>query len=172
MGRSKAWIAGVVAGIALAAAPAGASAAAGDLDPTFSSDGKVSLESAGPFVARALAVQADGRLVVAGSSCEPGPSGDGTCRTDGGSSFRIARLTPDGGLDPEFGANGLVTTPIGSGRSQAFDVLARADGTIVAGGVAVSGGRDVLALVRYTARGELDPSFGSGGVVLQPVGDG
>ena len=51
-------------------------------------------------------------------------------------------------------------------------MLARADGTIVAGGVAVQADRDVLALVRYTARGELDPTFGTGGVVLQPVGDG
>src|SRR6478672_9496561 len=128
-------------------APALAKAAAGDLDPAFSGDGQVSLAGAGSFVARAVAIAPDGRIVVAGSSCQPDPvTADGTCLDDGAASFRLARLTADGGLDPEFGDNGLVTTPIGAGRSQALDLLVLPSGAIVAGGAARdAGGHDVLA---------------------------
>lgn len=147
-----------------------ARAAAGDPDPAFSDDGRVALLSAGPFVARAVALQANGRILVGGAWCDPGASGDATCLADGDSSFRLARLTADGGLDSEFGDRGFVTTQIGSGRSQAFDVLALDDGSIVAGGVAHEGGHDVFALARYDQRGALDRSFGDNGVVLAPVG--
>jgi uncharacterized delta-60 repeat protein len=154
--------------------PAGAGAAPGELDPSFSGDGRVALTGAGSFVVRAIAVQPDGRIVVAGSFCEPAAgSEDATCLSDGAANIRLARLTPDGGLDPEFGDNGLVTTPVGSGRSQALDVVVLPSGAILAGGTARDGeGRDVLALVRYDARGALDPAFGSGGIALQRVGDG
>ncbi|MEA2293442.1 MAG: hypothetical protein QOE86_1081 [Solirubrobacteraceae bacterium] len=177
MGSWKRWATAgmVVAALAgVAGGPPAALAGAGDLDPAFSGDGRVSLPGAGPFVPRALAIQPDGRIVAAGSSCQPAAaSGDATCLTDGDASFRLARLTPDGGVDPEFGDNGLVTTPIGSGRSQALDVLVEPSGAIVAGGAARDAqGQDVLALARYDARGALDPTFGIGGIVLQPVGTG
>jgi uncharacterized delta-60 repeat protein len=152
--------------------PAAAGAGAGDLDPSFSTDGKVSLVSAGPFVARAVAVQADGRILVGGYSCTPGPSKNGLCASDGDSSFRVARFTPDGGLDSEWGDGGLVTTPVGKGRSQIFDLLVT-DGGIVAGGVARDEqGRDTFAMVRYDNRGAVDTSFGDKGAVFTAVGKG
>ncbi len=163
----------LAAGLALAGAPA-AAAAPGDLDPAFSSDGRLAVVPAsdGSFVARAATVVAGDRLLVGGASCAPGPSRDATCLTDGDSSFRLVRLSPDGGLDAEFGAGGFVTTPLGDGRSQAFDLLPLPDGSVVAGGVARLAGRDVFALVRYDARGARVRSFGVDGVVLQPVGLG
>lgn len=162
----------MLAAVIMACGAPPARAAAGDPDPAFSDDGRVALLSAGPFVARAVALQDNGRILVAGAWCDPGTSGDATCLADGDSSFRLARVTTDGGLDSDFGDRGLVTTPIGSGRSQAFDLLALGDGSVVAGGVARKGDRDVFALVRYDRRGALDRSFGDDGVVLQPVGDG
>ena len=83
-----------------------AAAAPGDLDPTFSGDGRVSLAAAGSFVARAVALQDDGRIVVAGASCDPDPAtGDATCLREGASSFRIARLTRVyGGPSPRWRA--------------------------------------------------------------------
>ena len=161
-------LAAALAVFALAAAPA--AAAPGDLDPSFSNDGRVStLTSPDTFVARAVAVQPDGRIIVAGYSCDTG-----TCGPTGDSSFRLVRYTADGGLDTDFGDGGMVTTAIGAGRSQAYDVLLLPDGRIVAGGVA---SMDVLdpgsfALAGYLPDGRLDPGFGSGGRVLMRVGAG
>src|SRR3954451_19600918 len=112
---------------ALAAAPA--TAAPGDLDPSFSGDGRAStLASRDTFVARAVAVQPDGRIVVAGYSCDTG-----TCGPTGNSSFRLLRYAADGGLDTGFASGGMVTPALGAGRPQAFDVVVRPDGRIVAG---------------------------------------
>lgn len=150
-----------------------ARAAAGDLDPSFSGDGKVSLIAEGTFVARGLALQGDGRIVAAGYACDPGDSASGVCTIDGDSSFRVARLTADGGLDPEFGNGGTVTTSVGSARSQAFDVLVQPDGRIVVGGTARDAdGRDAFALVRYDAGGQVDRGFADQGVALTPIGIG
>jgi uncharacterized delta-60 repeat protein len=161
-------LAPALAALAICAPPAGA--ARGDLDVSFSGDGRVStLTSPDTFVPRAVAVQPDGRIVVAGYSCDTG-----TCGPTGDSSFRLVRYTPDGGLDTDFGAGGMVTTAVGIGRAQAFDVVVRANGTIVAGGVATDGTSDAgsFALVGYRANGTLDPSFGAGGRVITHVGSG
>jgi uncharacterized delta-60 repeat protein len=147
-----------------------AGAAPGDLDPSFGGDGRVALPAAGAFVPRAVAIDRRQRIVIAGYRCEPVPGGDGTCLADGNSSFRLARLTRDGGLDPEFGANGFVTTPLGDGRSQALDVTIDGKGRLVAAGVARLGSRDVFALARYLPDGSLDASFGAGGTALIPAG--
>src|SRR4051794_8091890 len=154
--------------LALGASPA--AAAPGDLDPSFSGDGRVStLTSPDTFVARAIAVQPDGRIVVAGYSCDTG-----TCGPTGDSSFRLLRYTADGGLDTDFGQGGMVTTATGAGRSQAFDVVVRPDGDIVAGGVASMDAADPgsFALPAYRPDGRLDRGFGVGGRVVMRVGAG
>ncbi len=114
-------------------------------------------------------MQPDGRIVVAGYSCNTG-----TCGPTGDSSFRLLRYTSDGGLDTDFGQGGMVTTAVGVGRSQAFDVIVRADGSIVAGGVASADALDPgsFALVGYKPNGTLDATFGTGGRVITPVGEG
>jgi len=71
-------------------------AAAGDLDPTFGTDGKVTTDSGQPDTAAALAVQADGKLVAAGGGF--GILGQ----------FKLARYLPSGALDPSFGTGGKV----------------------------------------------------------------
>lgn len=155
------------------AGAAPAVAAPGDPDPSFSSDGLVAALGGDGFVPRAVAVQRDGRIVVAGYSCAPTRAADGTCRRSGASSFRMTRYTADGGLDTEFGGSGVVTTAVGSTRSQAFDVLLQPDGRIVLAGVARDGGgRDGFALVRYDAAGNLDRSFGERGSSITRVGSG
>lgn len=157
----------------LCAGPAPASAEPGDLDPSFSSDGLVAALGGDGFVPRAVAVQGDGKIVVAGYSCAPTEAADGTCRRSGASSFRMTRYTADGGLDTEFGSSGVVTTAVGTTRSQAFDVLLQPDGRIVLAGVARDGGgRDGFALVRYDAAGAVDRSFGERGTMITPVGSG
>jgi len=111
----------------------------------------------------ALALQGDGRIVVAGNAS----SADATL-----SEFALARFMPDGRLDASFGQGGKVTTnfvgvKLGGVSNIATAVLVQPDGRIVAGG----GASDCahcphrLALARYLADGSLDPSFGAGGRV-------
>jgi len=72
--------------------------ARGALDPTFGEGGKIRTRFADGSSAHAVALQADGKIVVAGSS---------------GGDFALARYARDGSLDESFGTAGLVTTPLG-----------------------------------------------------------
>ena len=118
-------------------------AAPGDLDVSFSGDGKQTTDFGGSDLAAAVAVQADGKIVVAGSS-------DGN--------FALARYGVDGALDPSFSGDGLVTTDIG-GTDDGQGVAIQPDGKIVVAG----GSEGNFALARYTTGGGLDPSFSGDG---------
>jgi uncharacterized delta-60 repeat protein len=139
-------------------------AAGGDLDPTFGGDGTVSIDSPGGGVANAVAIQADGKIVVAG----------GTAYGRKNPRFVLARAGADGTLDRTFGRNGIVTTDFGRrGEEAALGVAVQPDGKIVAVGFAgarryygLSSGRNPrIAIARYEADGMLDPSFGGDGKV-------
>ena len=144
----------VAAGVIAAALPA----ARGDLDPTFGSAGKVTTDFGGDDKAWGLAVQPDGRAVVAGGRFDPGPSDD----------FVLARYTKSGALDPTFDGDGKVTTDFGGRADGADDVAIQADGKIVAAGSGFPAQvRPVdFALARYNRAGTLDGTFGDGGKVL------
>jgi uncharacterized delta-60 repeat protein len=129
----------------------------GSLDPSFGTGGKVTTDFA-PFNSQAssVAIQADGKIVAAGSA---------------GSDFALARYTSDGSLDTSFGTGGKVTTDFGPFGSGASSVAIQADGKIVAAGSAGSDffatgklGSD-FALARYNSDGSLDTTFGTGGKV-------
>ena len=142
------------AGVLGAALPA----ARGHLDPTFGSGGKVTTDFGGNETALGLAVQADGRAVLAGTRFDPGPSDD----------FVLARYTASGALDTTFDRDGKVTTDFGGGSDGARDVVVQADGKIVAAGSGFPAqGRPLdFALARYNRDGTLDSTFGDGGKVL------
>jgi uncharacterized delta-60 repeat protein len=131
----------------------------GSLDPTFGSGGKVLTSFFGhggnPFE---VVIQADGRIVVAGTSS----SGIG------GADFALARYLPDGRLDASFGSGGKVLTDFRNGTNDiGLAATIQSDGKIVAAGLSDAGGRnDDFALARYLADGGLDPGFGTGGKVL------
>lgn len=141
----------------------------GRLDPSFGSGGRVwtdlvtvgwpGLEGAvagdavslGTSAAYAVGIQADGRILVAG-----------TTASGASSAFALVRYLPDGRLDPDFGSGGLVVTDF----DPALDDVASAlvlldDGRFVAAGR--SGDR--FALARYRPDGTLDPTFGADGTV-------
>ena len=77
----------------------------------------------------------------------------------------LVRYTPTGSLDVNFGVNGIVTTAIGS-SSQINDCALQADGSLVAVGYSDT----ALSIMRYTAEGLLDTSFGTGGIVTTQIG--
>lgn len=82
--------------------------------------------------------------------------------------FLLVRILPGGELDARFGTDGRVVTHVGTGDAEAWAAMTLPDGTVVVAGAAVSavGGESDMALARYDANGNLDPTFGSGGVSI------
>jgi uncharacterized delta-60 repeat protein len=125
----------------------------GSPDPSFGSGGTVlsdfgsSLDAASDVV-----LQPDGGIVVVGTSNRD---------------FAVARYTSAGALDPSFGSGGLTTTDLG-GFDQATALARQPDGKLVVAGIGATGSDFIVA--RYTADGNLDPSFGGGGVVVTDFG--
>ena len=128
----------------------------GSPDTSFGVGGVVTTSFGGLTEAFAVAIQADGKIVAAGSTFSPFIS-----------SFALARYNVDGSLDPGFGAGGLVTTDFG-GVDAAGAVAIRADGRIVA--VGGGGPSSDFALALYLSDGSLDSTFGTGGKVTTDFG--
>ena len=78
----------------------------GSLDPSFGSGGKVVTDFGRYDAADAVAIDSQGRIVVAGSVRLPDPPRDNFA-------FALARYTPDGSLDPSFSGDGKLTTDFG-----------------------------------------------------------
>ncbi|MFD4372453.1 calcium-binding protein [Streptomyces sp. NPDC058486] len=160
----RAGRAGAVGATALALVlglPAVASAAPGDLDPSFGGDGRVVTDLGGYAGADGMAVQADGKIVTIGYGYSDETSGD----------FTLTRYHPDGSLDATFGGDGIVTTDfVGANNDEGRGVALQPDGKIVAvGGSTDWGGNGAWAAARYLPDGSLDTSFGEGGKVLTEI---
>jgi uncharacterized delta-60 repeat protein len=121
-----------------------AQAAPGDLDPTFDGDGMRTFGTAGGDTARAVLVQPDGKLVLAGF---------------GNSDFVVARLDPNGISDLSFdgGMAGADFGDVDFGNAAAL----QPDGKIVVAGH-TDANRDT-AVARFNVDGSLDASFDPGG---------
>src|SRR3972149_6220011 len=107
----------------------------GSLDTTFSGDGLTSTAiGAGSDQARGIAIQSDGRYVLAGWSDTGGGNKD----------LALVRLNADGSLDTSFSGDGKQTTPIAAGSlaDQAYAVAIQPDGKIVVAGSAHNGTND------------------------------
>jgi uncharacterized delta-60 repeat protein len=140
--------------------PVRVQAAAGDLDPTFGTGGKVTTNYIGyGDSASAVAIQKDGKIIVGGTAGRTSDFGD----------FGLVRYNPDGSLDLSFGVNGKVRTPFEI--YAAIEVIAiQEDGKIVAGGDAYIEEND-FALARYNADGNLDLTFGTDGKIVMDFFD-
>jgi uncharacterized delta-60 repeat protein len=138
----------------------------GTRDASFGTDGKITTDFGGFDQANALVVQADGKLVAAGSTVT---FTGGGANTD----FALARYNPDGSLDASFGSGGRVTTDFAGSTDQA-NALVMQGSKLVAAGLAVTGGgtNADFALARYKRNGALDRSFGSGGRVTTDFAGG
>src|SRR5262245_20175745 len=142
--------------------PSVATAAPGDLDPTFGTGGKVVTPvGTSDDVVYSLVQQADGKLVAAGYKKLS------TTNVD----FLLVRYNLDGSLDSTFGTGGKVTTSIGSGFDVALALVQQADGKLVAAGH-TDGATAEFALARYKTNGSLDTTFGVGGTATSAIGTG
>jgi uncharacterized delta-60 repeat protein len=139
-----------------------ASAAPGDLDLTFNGDGLLTTDMPRRFdVVEDVALQANGKIVVAGWSYKIRAAATWTCRDCQPAAFALARYNPDGTLDRSFGGDGKVLTGFPGVQAAAFAVAIQPDGKIVAAGKAAGG----FALVRYRWNGTLDRTFHDDGKV-------
>ena len=124
---------------------------AGDLDPSFGVGGKVTTEfregTTTSVVARATALQADGKVVAVG---------------DGG----IARYMPNGSPDLTFGVGARVEYPYA-----ARSVAIQSDGKIVVGGGIGQYTSDDFVVSRYLSNGTLDTTFDGDGHILTDFGN-
>jgi uncharacterized delta-60 repeat protein len=134
----------------------------GSLDPTFGAGGTTlvsfDLGDNNDDTAGAVAMQADGKIVVAGWAVV------GTNTYD----FAVVRLLPDGTRDTTFNSTGRVTVafdiPGTNGADEADSIIVDDAGRIVVGGVAeTQPGSFGFALARLLPNGQLDHSFNADG---------
>jgi uncharacterized delta-60 repeat protein len=129
----------------------------GSLDSTFGAGGMVSSDfSGGTDISWAVALQSDGKIVVAGFAL------NGSLNFD----FGLIRYNQDGTLDLSFGAGGKVLTDFYGSSDRCFALAIQPDGKILAAGHAMSTSFHTdFALARYNRDGSLDSTFGVGGKV-------
>jgi len=143
----------------------------GSLDTSFNGTGTVitSVGNAGSG-ASDLAIQIDGKIVVAGYSLA---AADNWRTAD----FAIVRYNPDGSLDPSFGGTGKILIPDSDSADYARSVAIQPNGKIVVAGDSSNIGSDFtvegsdFALVRLNPNGSLDTSFNGTGTVITSVGN-
>ena len=112
--------------------------------------------------ANAVAIQPDGKIVVAGYA----QTGSNFYDFD----FAVARLLPNGLLDTSFDGGGKRTIDLGGKFGQAVDVALQSDGKIVVVGENQDGGDFNFGVARLNVNGSLDNSFDGDG--MRQVGFG
>ncbi|MBC7774582.1 MAG: T9SS type A sorting domain-containing protein [Phycisphaerae bacterium] len=150
---------------------------AGTLDIGFSFDGKLTTPvNTQADIAYAIAMQSDGKIVVAGG-----------CVINQQFDFALVRYNPNGTLDNSFSSDGKEILPFGLGNDVVYGLAIQPDGKIVAAGVSGPSNltSSAFALARFNpdgsrdigfnGDGELTTSFGSSfetarAVVIQPDG--
>jgi uncharacterized delta-60 repeat protein len=135
----------------------------GCLDATFGGIGFVQLDPHPAVVsdtdrADAVAVQPDGKIVLAGRA-----------KASGTMNFVVIRYNVDGTLDTSFGdqdpfnpflRRGYTTSAVTSGLHWLYSMVLQPDGRIV-----ISGWNNESVVLRYNSDGTLDPTFSSDGIV-------
>ena len=133
--------------------------APGDLDTSFHGDGRRTIDYTGADGGQAVALQPDGKILVAGY---------------GGSNaaMTVTRLNPDGSNDNSFGAGGTRGVNLG-GVNLAYALALQPDGKVViAGETRLPAQTRNIAVARTNPDGSPDLGFGANGVrVIDLFGD-
>ncbi|WP_411111674.1 calcium-binding protein [Streptomyces sp. c-19] len=131
----------------------------GSLDTTFSGDGMVTADFGGTEFGNAVAVQPDGKIVVAGS---------------GGAGFAALRYHADGTPDAGFGTGGRTSVNVPGDGGIAYDMALQENGKIVLAGRADdpnSSEANDFGLTRLHTNGTVDTGFGGDGFVVTGFND-
>ena len=119
----------------------------GSSDSSFSGDGAASADFGGADRINSVALQADGKIVVAGVTEQSGVPSD----------VAVARFNPNGTLDTSFDGDGMATLDYFGGVDAAEAVLVQPDGSIVLAGY--GSGLRCFMLARLNADGSPDSRF-------------
>jgi uncharacterized delta-60 repeat protein len=130
-------------------------------DATFDDDGLVVIDSGDHENLLALALQPNGKILVAGGLFSVADGGDPV----------VYRLNRDGSLDSDFGDAGRARIE-GSADGKAVALAVQADGKILVAGVSVSSGDGDAVVHRLNANGTLDRGFGENGTFVADEGNG
>lgn len=133
----------------------------GILDNTFGTGGIVYTTLGSLSSANDIAVQPDGKPVVAGLYVNAATGFD----------FMLTRYNYDGTLDNSFGIGGVTTTAIGNSFGGLNSIALQPDGKIIVSGYVDGGTNDDIAVARYNSNGTLDNSFGTNGIVITAIDD-
>lgn len=105
--------------------------------------------------ANALQILSDGKLITVGST-----------DVNGNQDLSLIRYLNTGALDLSFGSNGKVTTDYNTGSiDEAFGVKVYKNGRVLVVGTSTSNGNSDIIVLRYTAKGALDSTFGKNGKI-------
>ncbi|HBE72332.1 MAG TPA: hypothetical protein DDW52_29710, partial [Planctomycetaceae bacterium] len=130
----------------------------GSLDADFGESGTARIDIFGDYdYARDIALQDDGRIVIAGTAYNPKGI---RYRGD----FATVRLMPSGELDNSFGDSGIVTTdikptPPSDDFGEAISTQ-QPDGKLLVAGRVYADGTSGFAITRHLADGSIDETFG------------
>jgi uncharacterized delta-60 repeat protein len=129
-------------------------AQAGQLDPSFNYDGKVTTKITAFSSISSLAVQPDNKILAAGFATVLGYK-----------NMTLVRYLPDGSLDNTFGTNGILMLTLANSEIIVKKISILPTGRILAGGYVQNGSQYDFCLVQFLQNGAIDPSFGNGGIV-------
>jgi uncharacterized delta-60 repeat protein len=134
----------------------------GTMDTTFGNSGVLTTDFAGAGdQAYCLAIQPDGRIVVAGYAV-----------VNGAASFAIARYLPTGALDTSFNNTGKATALVGTDNDGAYGVALLPGGKVVVVGFSIVGSDQQCGIICWNSDGSLDTSFNGNGKLRLPFGTG
>lgn len=134
----------------------------GNLDTSFGDSGKVTTTVAKDSNADSVAMQSDGKIVVAGNAFIDRNNND----------FGVVRYNANGTLDTTFNGTGKATADFGA-HDLGHSVAVHGDGRIVLAGYTTNESKKQCALACFKANGNLDTSFnGTGKVTINFGGDG
>ncbi|HLD44682.1 MAG TPA: hypothetical protein VJC18_04545, partial [bacterium] len=136
----------------------------GTLDDSFGAGGKILTDFVGDDDgANAMIAQGDGKIILGGYA-KIGPNMNSA----------LARYTPEGELDTDFGPleNGKVVIPVAPGASPDIitSMIRLEDDEFMTVGKALIDGKQRVALMKFNADGTPDVSFGVGGRMITAIG--
>ena len=134
----------------------------GAVDTSFGVSGKITTSVGNSATASSFTLQADGKILVAGSASN-GSNDD----------FALVRYSSEGVLDASFNGTGIVTTDFQSNQDGVDGVTIQSDGKIVVAGYTGNAlGNYDFVVARYNINGSVDSSYGNNGKVFTDFQNG